>query len=441
MKMKKITAFIVAILSVLTVATFAPIANVGAAGTPTVTSVKFVHGYDSYKFSYIVDQFDITLADGEAVKSYKVNDEETANTGAYVFKTLANDQVIEFFKNAEGTESLGSFTFNVVAKDEAKGSIKYSVDTDSYAAYMEKVAKEVEAKKLNDNFTYPAITDLLTSELYPVDALKLTLYTCAPNSQTFASSTGKTIKLNELGKYSFYVLAQDPSKNSIEIDSEKHERKTLNGIEGWYEGNDLVAPIFTFECSKVDAPKVSGGSSKVLPGYVGLTYKNIKDYITIDANGEKVEYKLYYSTLENNLYSEYKQSLAADATDEWASKGIAIINEALEGGKVIDVTDRKEYSAIGFSTSSLSFTPDQKGCYYLVVVVKDAYGSADMALNPIMVEAEVSEVKLEKQFLKYNWVSLMFLGIAVLCLIGIILLIFVKPKEATEEVVTEVVKK
>ena len=46
--------------------------------------------------------------------------------------------------------------------------------------------------------------------------------------------------------------------------------------------------------------------------------------------------KLYYSTLENNLYSEYKQSLAADATDEWASKGIAIINEALEGGKVID---------------------------------------------------------------------------------------------------------
>ena len=439
MKMKKITAFIVAILSVLTVATFAPIANVGAAGTPTVTSVKFVHGYDSYKFSYIVDQFDITLADGEAVKSYKVNDEETANTGAYVFKTLANDQVIEFFKNAEGTESLGSFTFSVVAKD-SEGKIGYSVDTDSHAKYMEEVNK-FNSEKLGASVSYPAITDLLVSELYPADALKLTIYTCAPNSQTFTSSTGKTIKLSELGKYSFYVLAQDPSENAIEIDSEKHERKTLNGIEGWYEGNDLVAPIFTFECSKVDAPKVSGGSSKVLPGYVGLTYKNIKDYITIDANGEKVEYKLYYSTLENNLYSEYKQSLAADATDEWASKGIAIINEALEGGKVIDVTDSKEYSAIGFSTSSLSFTPDQKGCYYLVVVVKDAYGSADMALNPIMVEAEVSEVKLEKQFLKYNWVSLMFLGIAVLCLIGIILLIFVKPKEATEEVVTEVVKK
>ena len=46
----------------------------------------------------------------------------------------------------------------------------------------------------------------------------------------------------------------------------------------------------------------------------------------------------------------------------------------------------------------------------------------------------------EKQFLKNNWVSFMFLGIAVLCLIGIILLIFVKPKEE-EEVVTEVVRK
>ncbi len=439
MKMKKITAFIVAILSLLTIASFAPIASVKA----DETDVKFVHGYDSYKLEYIVDQFDITLGEGEEVKAYKVNTEEKINTGSYTFMTVGKNQTIEFFKNTEGTETLGSFTFEVVAKDEAKGSIKYSVDTDSYAAYMEKVAKEVEAKKLNDNFTYPAITDLLTSELYPVDALKLTLYTCGPNSQTFSSSTGKTIKLDVLGSYSFYVLAQDPSKNALEIDSENHVRKTLGGIEGWYDESDkLVAPIFTFNCAKAGQPEITAvDANKVLQGYVGLTYKNIKDYITITANGEKVEYKLYYSTLDKNLYTEYKLGLNG-GTDAWTSAGFKLVVDAAESGKLIDVTDSKKYSAIGFSTSSLSFTPDQKGCYYLLVSVKDAYGSHDLALAPIVVEAEVEEVKFEKQFLKNNWVSIMFLGIAVLCLIGIILLIFVKPKEVNEEeVVTEVVKK
>ncbi len=439
MKMKKITAFIVAILSLLTIASFAPIANVRA----DETDVKFVHGYDSYKLEHIADQFDITLGEGEAVKAYKVNAEEKVNTGSYTFMSVGKNQTIEFFKNAEGTETLGSFTFEVVAKDEAKGSIKYSVDADNYAAYMEKVVKEVEAKKLNDNVTYPAITDLLTSELYPVDALKLTLYTCGPNSQTFSSSTGKTIKLSELGSYSFYVLAQDPSKNDLEIDSEKHVRKTVSGIEGWYDESDkLVAPIFTFNCAKAGQPEITAvDANKVLQGYVGLTYKNIKDYITITANGEKVEYKLYYSTLDKNLYTEYKLGLSG-ATDAWTSAGFKLVTDAAESGKLIDVTDSKKYSAIGFSTSSLSFTPDQKGCYYLLVSVKDAYGSHDLALAPIVVEAEVEEVKFEKQFLKNNWVSIMFLGIAVLCLIGIILLIFVKPKEVNEEeIVTEVVKK
>ena len=241
------------------------------------------------------------------------------------------------------------------------------------------------------------------------------------------SLTDNKFKLEEVGTYSFYVLAQDPSKTSLEVDKEKHVRKTVNGIEGWYDGDVLVAPIFTFNFDKVSEPKVTAKGT-VAPGYVGLTYKNIKDYMTIVAKNEKLDYKLYYSDKSNDL---------TVGVANWADEGNAKLVEAL-GSKVVDITDDE---AIGFSTSDLSFTPNKRGYYYLVVTAFDANGSDTLALAPIKVDAEVSEVKLEKQFFKNNWVSFMFLGIAVLCLIGIILLIFVKPKEEEEEVVTDVVSK
>ena len=435
MKMKKITAFIVAILSVLSVASFAPISLVGAEElAATQTDVKFIHGYASYTFSYIVDKFDVELEEGEEVKAYKINGAETASTGDHTFK--ASENVIEFFSTTEAAaeDSLGSFTFEVVDASTA-GSVKYvdlGVKKDEssetvYKEYLNKVKNDLTSKYLGDSLTYPTITDLLVSDFYPASALKLTLYTCGPTGSSFTSSTGKTIKLDQVGSYSFYVLAQDPSKTSLEVDAEKHVRKTVNGVEGWYDENDaLVAPIFTFSFDHIKQPEITL-LTKVTPGYVGLTYKNINDYITIVANNEKVEYKLFFSELSVDLYTG----------DTWADGGIEVLNNAVEAGRAIDVTADEE---VGFSTSDLSFTPNKKGYYYLVVVVKDAYGTDDAALNPIKVEAEVTEVKLEKQFLKNNWVSFMFLGIAVLCLIGIILLIFVKPKEE-EEVVTEVVRK
>ena len=442
MKMKKITAFIVAILSVLSVASFAPISLVGAEeSAATQTDVKFIHGYASYTFSYIVDKFDVELEEGEEVKAYKINGAETASTGDHTFK--ANENTIEFFSTTEAAaeDSLGSFTFAVVDAS-AEGSVYYTdlnkvvrtdgegeekVEVTAYAKYLEDLNKELTSKYLGDSITYPTITDLLVSDYYPASALKLTLYTCGPTGSTFTSSTGKTIKLDQVGSYSFYVLAQDPSKTSLEVDAEKHVRKTVNGVEGWYDEKDaLVAPIFTFSFDHIKQPEITL-LTKVTPGYVGLTYKNINDYITIVANNEKVEYKLFFSELSVDLYTG----------DTWADGGIEVLNNAVEAGRAIDITADEE---VGFSTSDLSFTPNKKGYYYLVVVVKDAYGTDDAALNPIKVEAEVTEVKLEKQFLKNNWVSFMFLGIAVLCLIGIILLIFVKPKEE-EEVVTEVVRK
>ena len=364
--------------------------------SPTQTDVKFIHGYDSYTFAYIVDKFDVDLKEGEEVKSYKINGEENPSTGGHIFKNYEN--TIEFFSTAEAFEgaSLGSFTFEVV-NDSSEGSVYYTdltkpanpdwywdeAPVSLYEEYLNNLEKELVSKFLGDSLTYPSITNLLVSDYFPSSALKLTLYTLTPTGIIFTTSTGKTIKLDSIGYYSFYVLAQDPCKTAIEIDIEKHVVKTINGIEGWYDINDnLIAPIFTFYFDNVKGPEITM-ITRIQNGCVGLTYNNIGDYITIVAYDPTIIYSLYYSELAVDLYTG----------DTWADGGIDVLNNAVAAGRAFDVTHDED---IGFDPVSLSFTPNKKGYYYLVVNVDDLYGVESAALNPIKVEAEVAQVKLEK---------------------------------------------
>ena len=274
--------------------------------SPTQTDVKFIHGYASYTFNYIVNKFKdyLDIEVDEEVKSYKINGEENPSTGDHIFKNYEN--TIEFFSTTEAfkEDSLGSFAFEVV-NDSSEGSVYYTDLTKTanddwywgedyqlniYEEYFEKVKQELSSKVLGDTLTYPIITNLIVSDYFPSSALKLTLYTCGPTGSTFTSSIGKTIKLDSIGYYSFYVLAQDPCKTALEIDIKKHVVKTINGIEGWYDINDnLIAPIFTFYFDNVKGPEITM-LTRIQNGCVGLTYNNISDYITIVAYDPTIIY-------------------------------------------------------------------------------------------------------------------------------------------------------
>lgn len=378
--MKKLSVLALLICAVL-VAFCVPVGAVRAENTATETDVKFVRGYDSYKLEYIVEKFDIILGEGEEVKAYKINDEEVINTHSYVFKSVGKNQTIEFFKDVEGTESLGSFTFEVVAKDY-KGAIGYSLDAQKYAEYLEEVKDIIDSRKIDDNFIYPAITELLTSELYPVESLKLTLYYHGPKTKEFTSTTGKTIKLSELGSYSFYVLVQDPSGTTIEIDIEKHERKIVeaNGvqIEGWYDENDkLIAPIFSFEVTNVRYPEIAILDRRDMAnGFVGLIFKDLKDYFIVVSHNGHTSYSLYYSEIDLSQGNEY-----------WSSSGVSIIEQS---NIAVDITNAEEYL---FDSETLEFLPAKKGYYYLVIKEEDDFGSCSAVTYPVVVEAEITVVK------------------------------------------------
>ncbi len=439
MKMKKITAFIVAILSILTIASYAPMAKVSAA-----SDVEFVQGYNTYSVEYVIGKFvnsDVE-ADGYAYKVQGAAEYGEVIKAAHTFKgSVENVYEIEIYNGETAIEASAwknsDHTFKLV-KDTSKASLRYDVTNEKLAAYQDSILKidgenqtgKLAGKELGDSFTYPDLTDLLVSDYFDYNALKsnLTLYYCKPTSSTFSSTTSKSFTLDQVGTYSYYVVAKDPTGTALTVDTNELERKVGDKGDGWYdESNQLIVPIFSFHFATVKAPEITI-SNKVEEGYIGLTYLDASEYITIVANNESVKYELYYSATD----------LTAQAT-EWTSEGVELLTQ--EGSLAVNVTENED---IDFSTSSLEFTPDKAGYYYVLVTVADKYGEASAVTYAIEVNSGFSQVKLDTDFgkiLSENLLSVILFGVALLCLIGIIVLIFVKPKEEKEEVEVTVSKK
>ncbi|MBQ7408349.1 MAG: hypothetical protein IJW13_03660 [Clostridia bacterium] len=435
MKMRKITAFIIAAVALIATFNFVPAQEVSAA--PAQTNVAFVQAFDEYDNSFITSKFPVSFEDEKTYYfAYKLegateySQKVEAKSGKTTFECVSSDNyVIKFFylDENEAEQDVEEFTFSLVTAT-AEDSIYYDLTAINYEDYQKEINKKLENKELGDYFYYPELTDVLVSDNFAYTALTKTVYYCKPKSTTFSSTTSSSFSLSDIGTYKYYVLAKDPTNTNFTIDTDELVRMVdANGNEGWYEvdendptNNKLIVPIFSFQFETVKEPEITISESEI--GFIGLTYKDAKDSITIVAQNESVEYKLYYSASD----------LSA-GIENWTSEGIAKVEE-----NATDITNKEE---VAFNTSNLYFTPDLKGYYYVVCRAADNYGEASAVTEAIIVNREFTTVKYESQFLKYNWLSIMFLGIAVLSFIGILVLLFVKPKEKTEEEVETTVSK
>ena len=108
---------------------------------------------------------------------------------------------------------------------------------------------------------------------------------------------------------------------------------------------------------------------------------------------------------------------------------------ALEkAGKITPVkytTDIQGDEEIGdaFDKANLTFKP-KKGYYYMVCTVNAKNGLSDLVVTDAIVALEEpAEVEHESEWWKHNWKSVMYLSISGVSLVGILLLLFVKPKK------------
>ena len=184
------------------------------------------------------------------------------------------------------------------------------------------------------------------------------------------------------GEYKYYP--NDEIKDDEVIDT------TANPITS----NELVIPIFSFEIESTE-PSIKSNSTYQENGYVDYEYDDIS--FTAKGNDITTTYVLKYSSDDGKTWVDAEEELS----------------------------------------SSLSFTPKKLGLYKVVATVLDCEGKSDEAETAIIKVADkYVTVEFETSFsdwLSVNTVPFIFLCISALCLIGIILILFIKPKEKVEE--------
>ena len=226
------------------------------------------------------------------------------------------------------------------------------------------------------------------------------------------------LSLSSSGTYAFYVEIKDCFGNEIVVDKETMELKE----NGWYLEDELVIPVITFNYDKKVLPTIEI-SAKQKTGIIGVEYNAGR--ITVE------------NVANTNITLYYNANPDAKITGETAEERLAQLTEA--NGWKVATSEQATLASDKLSTSSLKFTPLVRGAFaYHVAAIGSDVNNVSLAdvSTAISVTQSVQAQKLVnvkfRNFVKTNWLSLVFLGIAFLCIVGIIVLAFYKPKDAAE---------
>ncbi len=315
-------------------------------------------------------------------------------------------------------------TINVFSADKTNDdSAPYYVN-DKNAIEAFKAALEKEYRKegkdtfvpLGSTLEIPSMEDFIFDDFTPYDKLTYTTYYKA---RTEGTSSKLEFKLNEAGEYIFYVAFGDQSGNTMTAEDFITVNEENKEVEyGQYADEDKVGNfVFTFAIAD-DAEIVI--TKPMLQGTAFKGVKFIASKFTIDADGCKLEYKLYYNANPS----------ATEDSEGW----VEIPKESL-------VKD-KEYSKDGFTydmiksigyDGKLTFTPHEEGTYMIECTATSDVSPRTASAKTIIKSKIPTTVTPDDKWLENNVWSLVFLGLGVLCLAGVIVLLRVKPKEETDE--------
>ena len=390
-----------------------------AAGLKVVLGKKYNLSFTTYSVFGSVSKNDVYVKSGDA--TIVVNPYSDKPTSVVTNNTAdAPDGLKLCYKDGETEKELE--TYNVLAAVDSKtdnAAPVYEYDANVLTQYKTLVANAAKKEyfdtdggslgehsiRLGDTYTIPSLQDLVKDTLYVYSDLTYTVYYRTPSNAS-GSTTSLKFTVSEAGKYEFFVVFKDPSGNAME----KDQFYTINPNDD----NDIIHGayydvVFTFAIDD-DAP-----ISVEVPETQGAGYLNTK-YVASGfeiLSGSNVTYTLYYNE-------------KADATKD------------AEGWEEVssenDYFTESEIESIGYD-GTYTFTPIKIGSYKIKCEVSSGTSSSARYAEGetvISVKEEPSVVKPDNHWLKNNLWSVIFLSVGTLSLIGIIILLFIKPKEEVE---------
>ncbi len=385
---------------------------------------------------------------------------DTTSTGG-----LSTYALMDWYVEDKYLIDINNSSYIAVAKDERGASFAYNDDetktsdvaseawTNKLNEYQNKVTEAAaELKAGSKNYFYlPSVESLLNDNATAYTDMSFGIYykTDSSSSDGGQSVTGKasnalSINLTSAGKYIFTVYATDGSGNKMYYykDNELVEFETS---EIWTMYNDKddeglkdYLPWFEFEVKASEISIEDPGERDT--AYVGTEYTGI----SFDINGVnyKAEYELYL--FNNDLYYESNNNTAL-TYDEFMAQKEQLLKEhrewfthipAKNDSVMVDGSEEEEeFGKYAWDNSSLRFTPQDDNAFYLVkctVTSNDNGKQQDVAYMGISASPKVRELVGEDTWLQDNMTSVILLCIAGASLIGIILLLVIKPKEKVD---------
>lgn len=255
-----------------------------------------------------------------------------------------------------------------------------------------------------------AISNTTTQLSFTIDSAGLYRYYVAFESDTIDGKDGLTLNADGLvekedGFYRAYnqndeeLVATKTVNNEYTFVLKSNEETTVE--KDFITRYELVIPTFTFEIQSGNPPRITYKNKVQENGFVGLSYTigsfEVKGYKT------QQTYVLMYKANEND--------------SQWT-----VVED-------------------GFDDLTMSFVPENKGYYKVVLEVVDGYDNIESAESlEIAVLSDPIYPKYKTSF--GDWISVntfpfICLCVSFLCLAGIVCLIFIKPKEKTTKVKEE----
>ncbi len=364
-----------------------------------------------------------------------------------IFNLTATPEYLVTLKAVDsGSEVQKTVKVNVVAKSDKTPA--YNLDD---KVVLDKVYEAFKAATVNSDKKLELPLEMWEllgdSADYPVSQVTAKVYVKNPNSgwSSSPSTSGKKssslkVTLSDVGVYRFYVLFSvrkyDPldvktyDEVTMEKDSEWKEFKPSNGATGFYsvdkdaDGNEtlkeLKIPVFEYEYKPAADVKITEKIT-VRTGKVGMTYNSLS--FTLE-NATKAVCEILYAPAGA---SEFKN------VNEYTGKNAV--------AEIKDENSLKKYS----SGSSVSFTPLAKGQFKVVCKAMGVNSELETVESTIInVKSEMvvraTENTAVRDFFKNNTTAVIFLGIALLCLIAIIVIACWKPKDGKPAAKVEDVK-
>lgn len=242
-------------------------------------------------------------------------------------------------------------------------------------------------------------------------------------NQTTESGSATGLSYNELkfeiateGIYEFKVVAKNKFGNVMQY---QKDGKTYNVTSSNVWDVEEI-PSFTFDVYN-NGPFIEESEINDL-GYIDVTF-TFPEFEIVGLSGYSSEYKLYRMESDSS-------SLTLDEVNSDPSKYTWKEIEEYDSDKEEDEGD----NVYEWRPSSRSFIPQEKGFYMITVKVVDSDGFSAESHQVVNVTSEVDTVHGETYWLRDNVLSVVFMAIGGLCLIGIIVLLVIKPKEEAEVV-------